>query len=438
MPSAEPGWYPDPEDRSRARYWDGSSWTAETRAHPGAAKSPSGTAEPSPGTPGSRRSWILAGAVALAAVAVAGFLVVSGGEDAGAEVILEPAAARGEDPFTSSVSRARVKVKSGGVKAFSGGDESVEAVRGSTPQLYGGTGRAAVCDPEALIRFLEANPGKGRAFGGVVGVAPGELRDYISGLTPVVLREDTRVTNHGFAGGSARPAQAVLQAGTAVLVDDRGVPRVRCACGNPLAEPRAVSASPRFSGRRWEGFDEQRLVAIRESQRPIETFELVDVRTGRPYTVGAGAGDVRDLVFSFGRVGNLRIGMTAAQARAATGIAVVPGPPPVSGFPCRGVSFPSLPALSGLAVNGRTIGALYSSDPRARTTEGIRVGSSATEIQRAYPGRTRRQPTLNPAWEDVYVSSGADLLRFTIDESDRVRVIQVGRRPDVTAAEGCI
>ena len=29
----------------------------------------------------------------------------------------------------------------------------------------------------------------------------------------------------------------VLQAGTAVMVDDRGVPRAKCSCGNPLREP---------------------------------------------------------------------------------------------------------------------------------------------------------------------------------------------------------
>ncbi|GAP52775.1 serine/threonine protein kinase [Streptomyces azureus] len=59
-----------------------------------------------------------------------------------------------------------------------------------------------------------------------------------------MLRADTGVTNHGFRAGRAAVLQAVLQAGTAVLVDDRGVPRVRCACGNPLRPPVAMRGTP--------------------------------------------------------------------------------------------------------------------------------------------------------------------------------------------------
>ena len=66
---------------------------------------------------------------------------------------------------------------------------------------------------------------------------PGSVPAFLRGLTPVVLRADTRVTNHGFRDGSATSFQSVLQAGTAVLVDDHGAPRVRCACGNPLKAP---------------------------------------------------------------------------------------------------------------------------------------------------------------------------------------------------------
>ncbi|MGH3907098.1 MAG: DUF6777 domain-containing protein, partial [Pseudonocardiaceae bacterium] len=42
---------------------------------------------------------------------------------------------------------------------------------------------------------------------------------------------DTRVTNHGYRDGKATDRQAVLQAGTAVLVDEKGRPRVKCGCG---------------------------------------------------------------------------------------------------------------------------------------------------------------------------------------------------------------
>lgn len=54
-------------------------------------------------------------------------------------------------------------------------------------------------------------------------------------------RADTRVTNHGFADGRATEIQSILQAGTAVFVDDTGLPVVKCSCGNPLGRPAALS-----------------------------------------------------------------------------------------------------------------------------------------------------------------------------------------------------
>ena len=230
---------------------------------------------------------VVAGLVVGVVVAVGVFVVVSGSEDeAKAEVFLAPAASGGEDPFTDSVATEEVAVKGGGVKDVGGGDASVESVEGSTPQLYGGTGDQAVCDQDKLAAFLKRNPEKGRAFASVVGVAPSGLDEYIAGLTPVVLREDTRVTNHGFADGRATSLQSVLQAGTAVLVDRRGVPRVRCACGNPLSEPVAVSGAPAYSGDQWQGFDAHRLVAVHPAAKPVDSFELVNVNTGKPYTAG--------------------------------------------------------------------------------------------------------------------------------------------------------
>ena len=189
-------------------------------------------------------------------------------EAAGAEVILEPTASTGSDPFTDSVANDKVEeLTSGGtelagdpIDEISGGDASVESVEGAAPGLYGGTGEEATCDPEALVEFLKSNPDQGAAFAEALGITVKEIPDYVASLTPVLLREDTRVTNHGYADGQATPFQAVLQAGTAVMVDDRGVPRVRCACGNPLAEPEAADSAPEFTGEQWDGFDQARLV----------------------------------------------------------------------------------------------------------------------------------------------------------------------------------
>jgi hypothetical protein len=140
--------------------------------------------------------------------------------------------------------------------------------------------------------FLQANQSQGGAFvealnadptlrwSGGNRVAVGQIGDYLDELTPVTLTRDTRVTNHGYRDGRPRPKQSVLQAGTAVLVDRYGVPRARCACGNPLIPPRRASATPRYTGPRWDGFDPGNVVVVSEVNVEITTFVIVELTTG--------------------------------------------------------------------------------------------------------------------------------------------------------------
>ena len=119
------------------------------------------------------------------------------------------------------------------------GDDEVDIPAGGTggEQPFGGSGSNRVCDRDKLIRFLKHNPERMREWARVLGVKPTfrAVRKYIAKLHPVTLTRDTQVTNHAFKNGRAVPFQAILQAGTAVLVDKYGVPVVRCFCGNPLA-----------------------------------------------------------------------------------------------------------------------------------------------------------------------------------------------------------
>jgi uncharacterized protein DUF6777 len=96
---------------------------------------------------------------------------------------------------------------------------------GNTSGLYGGTLNNSTCDRQAMIKFLQAYPAKGAAWSETQGIAQADLPRYISGLTPMLLRSDTSVTNHGFSDGHATTLHSVLQAGTTVLVDKYGVPR---------------------------------------------------------------------------------------------------------------------------------------------------------------------------------------------------------------------
>ncbi len=144
------------------------------------------------------------------------------------DYVFQPANSSGPDPFTPSYVNYTISLETDNL-------ESGE-VSGSSTGLYGGTGENA-CDIDKLVAFLQANPAIGAAWAEVQGIAPEELEDYIRGLTPAVLLQNTLVINHGYADGEAIPFLAVLEAGTAVLVDDDGLPRARCACGNPLIPP---------------------------------------------------------------------------------------------------------------------------------------------------------------------------------------------------------
>lgn len=103
---------------------------------------------------------------------------------------------------------------------------------------------------------------------------------YLRSLTPVQLRMDTRVTNHGYRDGAATSYQAVLQSGTAVLVDDRGVPRVRCACGNPLTPPVALRTMPRQTGDSWPSYRPSNVVVVTPATTVINIFVVYDPERG--------------------------------------------------------------------------------------------------------------------------------------------------------------
>ncbi|MDI3408801.1 DUF6777 domain-containing protein [Streptomyces cavernicola] len=250
-----------------------------------------------PGGGGHQPWWRRSSRVALitgvivAAVALTVFLTRpdgggGGGGTASGEIFLEPAASQGEAPFTKSTAKkshetasptATPSVTPTGETADTGGRTSIS---GSAPGLYGGSRSAASCDVEQQIKFLQGEPAKAKAFSDVEGIKQAELPSYLRSLTPVQLRADTRVTNHGFEKGKATAYQAVLQSGTAVLVDQRGVPRVRCACGNPLLPPVAVKETPKYEGKRWPSYQPSKVVVVQEATTVVNVFVLVDPQTG--------------------------------------------------------------------------------------------------------------------------------------------------------------
>ncbi|MFJ7966204.1 DUF6777 domain-containing protein [Streptomyces sp. NPDC096324] len=196
----------------------------------------------------------------------------------GGDVLLQPLAVRGPDPFTAptDTTPASRPPVTRTPQPTATGTHGARTVSGATPGLYGGTRNAGSCDVEKQIRYLAADPARARAFAELSGVSPGSVPGYLRQLTPVVLRADTGVTDHGFAAGRATGYQAVLQAGTAVLVDDRGVPRVRCACGNPLGRPTALDENPDTRGTPWSGYRPARVVTVTPAPDAITAITIVD------------------------------------------------------------------------------------------------------------------------------------------------------------------
>ncbi|MFI6422110.1 DUF6777 domain-containing protein [Streptomyces sp. NPDC050842] len=191
------------------------------------------------------------------------------------DVHLQPLAARGPDPFTASSARitGRAVVPERDPDAAS--VQQVREITGSTPGLYGGTRSEASCDVEQQVSFLSGDHGRTRAFAEAAGIPEVNVSGWLRGLTPVVLRADTRVTNHGYRGGRATPFQSVLQSGTAVLVDQYGSPRVRCACGNPLRSPAAAQGGV-HQGEPWDGFDPEHVIVVRPTTTVVTSLVIVN------------------------------------------------------------------------------------------------------------------------------------------------------------------
>ena len=257
--------------------------------------------------------------IAVSAVAVAAVTALAvtllGGEDE-AEVRLEPVATTVPDAFTDSVALGEAALPEGLVVPASTEDalppaprpappvEPVGApplavpVSGSLPGLFGGTREVGSCDVGGLVGFLDANPVKAAAWAQVHGIAPSQIRGFLAGLTPVVLQRDTWVTNHGFDGREATRIPAVLQAGTAVLVDDRGLPRVKCACGNPLLPAVALPADARvrYVGDPWPTWRVEEVVEVTVDTR-VSVLVLVDLAGGPPFSrpLGSAGGADADL-----------------------------------------------------------------------------------------------------------------------------------------------
>lgn len=363
----------------------------------------------------------------VAATLFAGLAACSVSSAGAADVRLDQASEAGPDPFTGSVSvtaatELPTEVRAAGASLLDVATRVDDGpapltLTGTEPGLYGGSNREEVCDPERLVAFLKGDDAKARAWAAVFDIPVSGIAAFVAGLTPTVLLVDTRVTNHGFGDGSATDVQAVLQAGTAVLVDDRGTPRVKCSCGNPLTPPAEVR-SAEYTGERWTGFDPDTLVVV-EAGTPAEVLTVVDLETGERIELPVG---------SRGDVGSTPAeGTTTTTRPTPTSTTTTPPTPTTTAPPSRSSPLGPAPTLTDTAASGAGCtpgqvavlpdGWWFGFDRTA-----VRAGASfdfdlacfyygAIGGQKAHEEDPAQYPTTEPVPNDVYVSNQNTTIR---------------------------
>lgn len=165
--------------------------------------------------------------------------------------------------------------------------------KGSEPGLYGGSRERSVCDERLLLDFLlkAGNGRKKAAWAKALDIAGNDknVRRYVESLTEVVLANDTLVANHGYDKKKRKADRydALLEAGTAVLVDVFGVPRVKCNCGNPLAVSDQSPGDIDVGDLDFEGKDKgnkkwkvqkDRVIRVEKPAANQKSLDVVDVK----------------------------------------------------------------------------------------------------------------------------------------------------------------
>jgi hypothetical protein len=274
-------------------------------------------------------------------VAACGSSSSSTGIKGASEISAQPVSTAGRDPFMPAVGKDRAGITPPAAASSSSGPATYVA---STPGLYGGTRNISSCDAKQMVAYLQQNPAKATAWAATLGINTSMISTYVSKLTNVLLRTDTRVTNHGYVSGQANGFQAVLEAGTAVLVDQYGEPVVKCYCGNPLTAP-TLLASPAYTGPTWSGFSTTNITIIQQSTTIINQYILYDPDTGKTFARTPG---------ETGTDGPFQQGSGTSTSAAPT-----PSPNPSNPAPSGGGSgtpAPSGPASVSLSPNPVTAG----------------------------------------------------------------------------------
>ncbi|WP_433782452.1 DUF6777 domain-containing protein [Actinomycetospora sp. CA-101289] len=360
--------------------------------------------------------------LAILVAALAGMLVARE-MAAPTGVALEPVATTGANPFMTGAGSDAVGVRP---VAHTGGRYT-----GTTPGLFGGTGDDAACDRSALVRYLGQHPDRASGWASVLGLRDGSsttISRYVDGLTSVVLRSDTYVTNHGWSGGHVTAWPAVLQAGTAVLVDPYGNPVTRCFCGNPLTAPQSFS-SVAYVGPRWSSFRSTTISVIQHQTTNVTNeYTVVDVHTGEASDRPRGTEGEEDATstatvspdFPAPEAPATELGDestdTVEDTTTSTDPALVPGLVPSDGVPgSTTTSAPTVPEVSGVPDNtGASTSTTTTTSTTAADLEGSWTASPGCDLgpssEMVFDGTGSVSVGTGTATAGSYALSGSELV----------------------------
>lgn len=256
----------------------------------GSGSSPS---DPAGGRSSRHLLMFAAGFLSVVALAASTFLVINGAKPANAlEVTLISLEDRGPAPFTDSVTAVEIKTARNFARSSStepttttrpsnsSGRLQLVSTPGDTAGIYGISATTPVCDKARLKELITKDQDTANAWAATTNIEGGAIGSTIDSYAPVLLGRDTAVTNHAYGSDGVYGFQSILEAGTAVLVDAFGTPRVQCSCGNPLAEAQLGDRNVNLSGDRWDGFNPDDITIHPPSKEQQSAIDGKDIETG--------------------------------------------------------------------------------------------------------------------------------------------------------------
>jgi hypothetical protein len=187
------------------------------------------------------------------------------------------------------------------------------------------------------------------------------------------------------------------------------------------------------------GGDAERSAAPDSAAAPAQA----DSQAAMVHQHGEQEGDTT-LTLRAGGLGPLRVGMTAAQAKASLGhFKLTPFDPsaPVDSMACGYARSMRFPAGVKVMMDSARVARVEVDSGTVATAEGARIGDTEARIQQLYAGRVEVQPHKYTDGHYLVVrpAEASDTTHLLVFETDGRAVLRYrgGRRPHVEYVEGC-